>query len=72
MIDAALERLIAAGKDMTFERLASETFQDVGHIHDWRSYVPDAVIEMWPALDGIARMSIYITTDRLATDEDWE
>lgn len=52
--------------------LSDRTFKVAGNVHDWRNYVPDAVIEHWPELSHTERMLVAIVADVAADREEWE
>lgn len=42
------------------------------HVHDWRSYVPDYMVDVWPSLSLETRMCIAIICEEVAGNEEWD
>ena len=43
-----------------------------GCIHNWRSYVPDAIKKIWDELSDDAKIMIYYAAEEKSNDEEWE
>ncbi len=41
-------------------------------VHDWRNYVPDAIVELWSDLDLSSRIICYVLSQQQANREEWD
>lgn len=47
-------------------------FEKAHKVNDWRNYVPDELIEVWPLLSKREKVIIYKMGDFQADKEDWD
>ena len=69
--DAALRRLVA-DTCMTPDDLVNVDWDEGGHVHNWRTYVPDVVMEAWPFMDDLGRLAVFAIASRAADREEWD
>jgi hypothetical protein len=43
-----------------------------GRVHNWKNYVGEATMAIWPTLTHEQRYAIYADYDRMASCEDWD
>ena len=70
----AADLLAAADLDAPDEPqdILRPSWSDVGRVHDWRNYIPDAMRERWFMLSPDARVAAYIMATDLAHSEEWD
>ncbi len=70
----ASELLAAADLDYADEPadILRLSWPNVGKVHDWRNYIPDAMRERWLTLSPDACVAAYILAERIASYEDWD
>jgi hypothetical protein len=40
--------------------------------HDWRNYIPDELRESWRELCFESRVAVFVATEKLANQENWD
>lgn len=47
-------------------------FTNTSKVHDWKNYVPQALVNVWGQLGIDARLAIYLIAEENAMSEAWE
>lgn len=43
-----------------------------GHVHNWRTHVPEEIIDMWDSFTDEQKAAIARWADEMASNEHWE
>ena len=54
------------------ETVANPDWGEGGHIHNWKTYVPDELQEIWLELPAAARIVAFLFAESQAWDEEWD
>ncbi len=57
---------------VTLESINSASFEEIGVVHDWRNYIPEAVQKRWSELDRTTRLLLFVVAETQARAEDWD
>lgn len=60
------------GLDNPFESMDEERARSVHLVHDWRTHVPDCIINAWSTLPLGVRICVALTAQHAADDELWD
>lgn len=58
--------------DETLEAMLTDNFYDDNRVHNWRNYVADRFILLWPELSEELRLVIFLMAETQANREEWD
>jgi hypothetical protein len=68
--DLLCKKLSPYGSEWKVKAVECPEFENVGHVHDWRNYIPEELQAVWKALSFEARFIAIVMADNSASCED--